>query len=127
MVHAHSLAARIVANIFVWSWLGFGLFYLAVFKDYTVGFEMAILSLCKLLPQELLYDQPLTLPALALAQLATHVIALQWEFAVAIAGVLLILSLAVGIPGLFGKDINFRHSQTVVSEDRERQPLLDDQ
>lgn len=47
MVHAHGLAARIVANVFVWSWLGFGLFYLIIFKDYTVGFEMAILSLCK--------------------------------------------------------------------------------
>ncbi|KKY26253.1 putative atp synthase f0 [Phaeomoniella chlamydospora] len=110
MVHAHSLAARIVANVFVWSWLGFGLFYLAIFKDYTVGLEMAILSL-----------------SLALAQFATHIVALQWEFATAIAAVLLFLSLAVGIPGLFGKDVNFRHSQSVVSEDRERQPLLDDQ
>jgi len=110
MVHAHSLAARIVANVFIWSWLGFGLFYLVIFKDYTVGFEIATLAL-----------------SLSLAQLATHVVALQWEFAIAIAAVLIILSLAVGIPGLFGKDINFRQGQTVVSEDRERQPLLDDQ
>lgn len=75
-----------------------------------MGFEMAALSL-----------------SLALAQISTHVVALQWEFAVAIAGALVLFSLAIGVPGIFGKDVNFRHSQSVVSEDRERQPLLDDQ
>lgn len=47
MVGAHHLAARIVANVFIWSILGYGFLYLVVFKDYTMGFELAILSLCK--------------------------------------------------------------------------------
>lgn len=44
-VNAHSLAARIVANVFIWGILGIGAFYVLIFKDYTMGFELAILSL----------------------------------------------------------------------------------
>ena len=47
MVHAHTLAARILANIAIWGILGFGGFFILAFKDYTMGFELAILSLCK--------------------------------------------------------------------------------
>jgi hypothetical protein len=47
MVHAHSLAARILANIAIWGILVLGVFFLLVFKDYTMGFELAVLSLCK--------------------------------------------------------------------------------
>ena len=47
MVHAHTLAARILANIAIWGILGFGGFFILAFKDYTIGFELAILSLCK--------------------------------------------------------------------------------
>lgn len=47
MVHAHSLAARILANIAIWGILVFGAFFVFTFKDYTMGFELAILSLCK--------------------------------------------------------------------------------
>ena len=47
MVHAHSLPARILANIAIWGILGFGGFFLLAFKDYTMGFELAVLSLCK--------------------------------------------------------------------------------
>lgn len=54
MVHAQSLAARILANIAIWSILGFGCFFLLTFKDYTMGLELAILSLCKSMP---LYDR----------------------------------------------------------------------
>lgn len=40
-------------------------------------------------------------------------------------GCLLFISLLVGVPGLFGQD---KSPQTgVVSEDRERQPLLNDE
>src|ERR1700761_7936931 len=42
------LAARIVANIFIWGLLMLGGFFLAVFKDYTMGLELAVLALCKL-------------------------------------------------------------------------------
>ena len=47
MVNARGLPARVLANIAVWGILGFGAFFLLAFKDYTVGFELAILSLCK--------------------------------------------------------------------------------
>ena len=46
MVHAHILPARIIANVFVWSILLFGAFFIFAFKDYTMGFELAILCLC---------------------------------------------------------------------------------
>lgn len=44
MVHAHSLPARIVANIFIWGILAYGVFFLAAFKDYTMGFELSVLA-----------------------------------------------------------------------------------
>ena len=46
-VNAQNLAARIVANLFIWGILAIGVFYLVIFKDYTIGFELAILSLGK--------------------------------------------------------------------------------
>lgn len=46
-VHARNLPARIVANIFIWGILAVGAFYVLVFKDYTMGFELAILTLGK--------------------------------------------------------------------------------
>jgi hypothetical protein len=47
MVNAQSLPARILANIAIWGILALGAFYLLAFKDYTIGFELAILSLCE--------------------------------------------------------------------------------
>ena len=44
MVNAHNLAARIVANVFVWTWLLYGLYFLVVFKDYAMGFALSTLS-----------------------------------------------------------------------------------
>lgn len=55
MVHAHNLPARILANIFIWAILLFGAFFIIVFKDYTIGFELAILSLCKSLSKRTVY------------------------------------------------------------------------
>ncbi|KAK5093939.1 hypothetical protein LTR70_004465 [Exophiala xenobiotica] len=109
-VNARSLAARIVANVFIWGILALGAFYLLIFKDYTMGFELAMLSL-----------------ALAFGQITTHTIAVQWVFAFVIAGLLLVGTLAVAIPGLLGEGRNARPSQSIVDEDRERAPLLDDQ
>jgi len=43
-VDTQILVARIVANVAIWSFLLFGLFYLAVYRDYTVGFELSFLS-----------------------------------------------------------------------------------
>lgn len=48
MVGAHNTPARILANIVVWAILVFGILFLVAFKDYTIGFELSILSTCKL-------------------------------------------------------------------------------
>lgn len=49
MVGAHHLAARILANVVVWSIMVFGFLFLVAFKDYTMGLELTILSACKVL------------------------------------------------------------------------------
>ena len=46
MVGAQSLAARILANVAIWSILLYGLFFMGAFKDYAMGFQLAILSAC---------------------------------------------------------------------------------
>ncbi|KIV85975.1 hypothetical protein PV11_01620 [Exophiala sideris] len=109
MVNAHTLPARIVANIFIWGILVLGGFFLLTFKDYTMGLELAVLSL-----------------ALGLGQIGTHVIAVQWIFAFVIAASLLVLSLLIGAPKVFGQDRTIRQEGAIVSEDRERAPLLAD-
>lgn len=43
-VHARHFAARVVANVFIWSWAVYGLFYLIVFKDWVMGFALAALA-----------------------------------------------------------------------------------
>ncbi|KAF2464439.1 DUF1774-domain-containing protein [Lindgomyces ingoldianus] len=105
MVDAHNLPARIVANIFIWGILAYGVFFLVAFKDYTMGFELSILA-----------------AAIGVTQFLTKVIAFQWIFAFIIMGILFVLSLAVGVPGLLGRDPFARGE--IVSEDRERAPLL---
>lgn len=109
-VHTNRLPARIVANIFIWGILAYGTFFLAAFKDYTIGFALSILSF-----------------STGVGQLFTkHPIQLQWIFAFVIGGLLFILSLAVGVPGLVGGRDPFRRGE-IVSEDRERAPLLADE
>ncbi|KAF2684271.1 DUF1774-domain-containing protein [Lentithecium fluviatile CBS 122367] len=104
------LAARIVGNIFIWGFAAYGAFFLVAFKDYTMGFELSILAFSTGVGQFLT-----KLPILQL----------QWIFAFAIGGLLFVLSLAVGAPGLLGRD-PFPRGE-VVSEDRERAPLLADE
>ena len=48
MFHAEGLAARIVANVAVWGFLGFGMSFLVAFRDWTLGFAMGWLTLCEL-------------------------------------------------------------------------------
>jgi len=108
-VHSNHLVARIVANVFIWGWVGYGLFFLVAYKDYTVGFALSVLAFSTGV------GQFLTKP---------HVLQLQWIFAFSIGGLLFVLSLAVGVPGLLGRD-PFPRGQ-IVSEDRERAPLLAD-
>lgn len=45
--HHNNLAARIVGNVFIWGFLAYGVFFLAAFKDYTMGFNLSILAFCK--------------------------------------------------------------------------------
>lgn len=70
--HSNHMAARIVANVFIWGWLGYGMFFLAVYKDYTMGFALSILAFCEFL--SILVCCPHTdhfqLPALANSLLA---------------------------------------------------------
>ena len=47
MVNAQNLAARVLANIAIWSFLAYGLFYLFAFKDWTMGFALSVLTACK--------------------------------------------------------------------------------
>ncbi|KAI4655299.1 hypothetical protein J4E93_000009 [Alternaria ventricosa] len=108
-VHSNHFAARIVANVFIWGWLGYGMFFLVAYKDYTMGFALSVLAFSTGV------GQFLTRP---------HLLQLQWIFAFSIGGLLFVLSLAVGMPGLLGRD-PFPRGQ-IVSEDQERAPLLAD-
>jgi hypothetical protein len=51
IVTSNGLPARVVGNVFIWGILAYGVFFLAAFKDYTMGFELSILAFCKLLPR----------------------------------------------------------------------------
>lgn len=57
-VNAHSLIARIFANIMIWSILGYGFFFLVAYKDYTMGFELSILCAGELIWPPLLFSCP---------------------------------------------------------------------
>jgi len=83
-------------------------FFLVTFKDYTIGFELSILT-----------------ASLGVGQFFRQIVALQWIFAFAIMAALFLASLVVGIPGILGREITFGRN-TVVTEDQERAPLLDD-
>ena len=50
MVGAHSLAARILANVAIWMFLVFGTFFLAFFKDWAMGVELTVLTACEFSP-----------------------------------------------------------------------------
>lgn len=108
-VGAHNLPARIIANVAIWGILVYGLFFLAAYKDYTMGFALSIIT-----------------AAIGVGQFFTKVFALQWIFAFTIMGTLFLATLIVAVPGIFGKEISFRRETPFASEDQERAPLLDD-
>ncbi|KAL5113526.1 hypothetical protein ACEQ8H_008591 [Pleosporales sp. CAS-2024a] len=109
-VTSNGFVARIIANVFIWGWAGYGAFFLVAYKDYTMGYALSILSFSTGV------GQFLTRP---------HLFQLQWIFAFTIGGLLFLLSTAVGLPGLLGKEPFPRGA--IVSEDRERAPLLADE
>ena len=74
------------------------------------------------------HNKKLTQPkALGIYQIHLHVFALQWIFAFVITAVLSLTSLAVMVPGAFGKELTFRWKGDIVGLDLERRPLLDDE
>jgi len=120
-----SLVARIFANVFIWSILGYGLFYIFAFKvglrkplllreakanvfqDYTMGFCLSVLS-----------------ASLGVAQFYRQIVAFQWIFAFTIMAVLFVFTILVAVPAWTGKEVPWGRRQTTA--DTERAPLLAD-
>jgi len=107
--HSDTLVARILANVAIWSILVYGLFFLVVYKDYTMGFELSVLT-----------------AALGVSQFLDKIIAFQWIFAFVIMAVLFLATLSIAIPGIFGKELIFGRGAGVADSDQERAPLLND-
>lgn len=103
--HANNLAARIVGNIFIWGILAYGAFFLVTFKDATIGLALSVLAFSTGAGQFLT-----KLP----------IFQLQWIFSFTIGALLFFWSVATAT----GKDPIDRG--IIVSEDRERAPLLAD-
>ncbi|KAI1171580.1 DUF1774-domain-containing protein [Nemania sp. FL0916] len=95
-----TLVARIFGNIFIWSILVYGLFFIIIYKDYTMGFNLSVLS-----------------AAIGVSQFFVQVIALQWIFAFTIMAVLFVATVVIAVPATTGK---------TQSADAERAPLLPD-
>lgn len=105
--HPDTLVARIFANIFVWAILVYGGFFIVVYKDYTMGFSLSVLS-----------------ASLGVAQFFRQVVALQWIFAFVIMAVLFIATVVIAVPTWLGKEIKFGGRQQQPAPDAERAPLL---
>ncbi len=101
--HAHSLPIRILANVFVWGILAYGLFFIVVYKDYSMGFALSLLA-----------------AALGSGQFLRQIIALQWIFAFVIMSVLFLSTLAIALPAWTGREM----PTLVIWRDSERAPLL---
>ncbi|KAK4100254.1 DUF1774-domain-containing protein [Parathielavia hyrcaniae] len=86
--HQASLVARVFANVFVWAFLGYGLFFIVFYKDYTMGFALSVLS-----------------ASLGVAQFLRQVIALQWIFAFTIMAVLFVMTVLVAVPAWTGREL----------------------
>lgn len=104
--HPGSLVARIFANIFIWSILAFGMFFIVVYKDYTMGFSLSVLA-----------------ASIGVAQFTRQIVALQWIFAFVIMAVLFIMTVVVAVPAWTGRDYRWRKA---AEPDAERAPLLND-
>ncbi|KAH6659636.1 hypothetical protein BKA67DRAFT_652860 [Truncatella angustata] len=105
--HAASLVARIFGNVFIWSILVYGLFYIVAYKDYTMGFNLSVLS-----------------AAIGVSQFLRQFIAFQWIFAFTIMATLFVATVGVAVPAATGKDFGWRRQ---VEADTERAPLLRDE
>lgn len=97
MVNCIGMACRVLANVTIWGILVFAGFFLAVFRDWHVGFATAFLS-----------------AGLGVGQFLMRTVALQWPFAFAIMALVFVGTAVAAAPGAFG----------AAEVDRERAPLL---
>ncbi|KAH6607745.1 atp synthase f0 [Trichoderma cornu-damae] len=104
--HPHSLVARVFGNIFIWSILVYGLFFIVTFHDYTVGFALSVLS-----------------AAIGVAQFKRQVVAFQWIFAFIIMALLFVSTASIAVPAMIGRDIRWRPT---TAAGQERAPLLNE-
>ncbi|KAI1470956.1 DUF1774-domain-containing protein [Daldinia caldariorum] len=100
--HPASLVARIFGNIFIWSILVYGLFYIVIYKDYTMGLSLSVLS-----------------AAIGVSQFLRQVIAFQWIFAFIIMAILFVATILVAVPT--GRNARVASARDA---DTERAPLL---
>ncbi|PSS05290.1 hypothetical protein BD289DRAFT_419927 [Coniella lustricola] len=107
MIPHITVVAAVVANIFVWSILAYGLFFLVAYKDYTMGFWLSLLS-----------------AALAVSQVRHHV-HLQGIFAFIIMGNLFGLSAVFATANLLSRELSWERKKDDAT-DAERAPLLAD-
>lgn len=105
--HPDSLVARIFGNIFIWSILAYGGFFILAYKDYTIGFALSVLA-----------------ASIGVGQFLHQIVAFQWIFAFVIMSVLFVSTLAVAVPAWTGRETNWGRGSAPA--DAERAPLLAD-
>ena len=106
MVHAHeNLAARILANIFIWSFLFVPVVVLIYIKDWSFGLANSYLMF-----------------ALGFGQLGIKVFALQWIFAFIISGILFFFSIVIATGSTLANIVE--EPEQVPGVNNENAPLL---
>ncbi|CEJ84191.1 hypothetical protein VHEMI03408 [[Torrubiella] hemipterigena] len=103
-----TLVLRILANVFIWSILAYGSFFLAIYNDYTMGLSLSVLS-----------------AAIGVAQFQRQIVAFQWIFAFIIMGLLFLGTLGVAVPVWTGRELKWK--TRAPAADAERAPLLNDE
>lgn len=124
-VHSNGLAARIVANIFIWVILLIGAHAIIANQDYLLADCMSLLTLCKSPSPS--GRMALTVVALAIKQFDIKIISLQWIFAFVIFALFVVGTFYTSTTRYYGRDSLFRRIvEPEATVDRERQPLLDE-
>ncbi|KAL4803959.1 hypothetical protein BDV18DRAFT_143572 [Aspergillus unguis] len=109
-VHAHTTAAEITANVFIWIFFLIGTAHILSRADAILGYSLSLLAF-----------------GLAVTQTSRkHGTHLQWIFAWVIFACFLLQSLYVTQIKHLNRDIWFRSLEEQDSSDAERAPLLDD-
>jgi len=104
--HPAHLVPRIFGNVFIWSILAYGMFFIIIYNDYTMGFSLSVLA-----------------AAIGVAQFERKIIALQWIFSFVIMAILFIMTLTIAVPAWSGREFRWRRAP---AGDSERAPLLHD-